>query len=809
MKSLLMGFQHEIKHSLRQLRRRFGYALLTIAVLACGLGATMYVLVAINALILRPLPFPAAERIVSIGDRSPENPGRLNGLPSQDFLDLRKELKSYEHLGAYYEATINLADDTEAQRYEGIFVAGALFEMLGEQALLGRPLNEADDRPGAVPLVVISESVWRDRFGADPDIIGRSLRMNAQPATIIGVMPSPFAFPRQSQVWTTARFVDGAHEDSQFWGQIVGRLKPEVSTDAAAAELVSVYERLKAQRMDLRRNLDGGLMPMAKAFINSNTRAILFIMLITAFSVLLLACANVANLQLGSLAARSREFAVRAAIGAGRGRIIVGVLSESLILAAVATLVALLIADAAGGWTGDYFARAEDSPGYWFTFQVDARVTLMAAAVALLTTMLSGLIPALRASGMALTRALNDSGQSGEGRFSRVGKGLIVGQIALSCLLLIGAGMTWRGLQARASFDLGIDAAPSSLLTARAAIFNEQFPEAADKERFFAAVTEKLRADSNVVAATAAEALPGWTAGGDDVIVEGQADPEATLEVFKSSVDDHFAETYGIPVLSGRFFDSRDQQASQAVAVVDQRFVDHYWQGQDPLNRRIKLDPEDPTSQWVTIVGVVRPLQLEDVDDDPQPTVLLPMRQSPVRFASIAVRTLGPPMAFAPRMAEIVREVNADTPIYWVRTLEQVLRLDGAGDRFLALVFGIFGLVGLLLSSAGLYGVLAQSVTRRTREIGVRRAIGAETGQVARHVAAGAARLVLIGMVVGLGLGVPWAKMLSSNALRMTSFDPLVFALVAISILASAFIAVLIPARRAIRIDPMQALRYE
>ncbi len=809
MKSLLIGFRHEFKHSVRQLRRRFGYALLTISVLACGLGATMFVLVAINSLILRPLPFPDAERIVSIGDHSPENPGRLNGLPSQDFLDLRKELQSFEYLAAYYEATINLADDSEAQRYDGVFVAGALFEMLGEKALLGRPLSAADDQPGAVPLVVISETVWRDRFAADPDIIGRSLRMNGLTATVVGVMPSPFAFPRQSQVWATARFVDGTHEDKQFWGQIVGLLKPQVSADSAAAELISVYGRLKSQRMDLRRNLNGGLMPMGKAFINSNTRAVLFVMLITAFSVLLLACANVANLQLGSLAARSREFAVRAAIGAGRGRIIVGVLCESLILAVIATLVALAIADAAGAWTGAYFARAEDSPGYWFTFRVDARVAMMGAAIALLTTLLAGLIPALRASGLALTRALNDSGQSGEGKFSRVGRGLIIGQIALSCLLLIGAGMTWRGLQLRSSFDLGIDAAPSSLMTARVAIFNEQYPLPADQERFFAAVTEKLRADTNVVAATVAEALPGSTAGGDDVMVEGQADPEATLEVFKSSVDDHFALTYGIPLLAGRFFDSRDQEASLPVAVVDQRFVDHYWPGQDPLNRRIKLDPEDPTSAWVTIIGVVRPLQLEDVDDDPQPTVLLPMRQSPVRFASLAVRTVGPPTAFAPRIAEIVREVNADTPIYWVRTLEQVLRLDGAGDRFLALVFGVFGMVGLLLSSAGLYGVLAQSVTRRTREIGVRRAIGAEAGQVARHVAAGAARLVIVGMVVGLGLGVPWAKMLSSNALRMPAFDPLVFTLVAISILASASIAVLVPARRAIRIDPMQALRYE
>ena len=809
MNAMFSGFRHELKHAMRQLQRRFGYSALTVAVLACGLGATMYVLVAINTLVIEPLPLPNSDRLVTIGSVDQDRPDRINDLPSQDYLDLRKQLTSYERFAAYYEATINLADAAEAQRYDGIFVAGELFEQLGERAMLGRVLTAADDVPGAVPAVVIGETVWRDRFGADPAIIGRSIRMNAQPATIVGVTAAPFAFPRQAQVWVSARFVDGTPEDNQFYGQIVGLLKPGISLDAAAAELAGVYPRLRSANMALRDDLHVGLMLMSKSFINSDTRQILMVMLVTAFSVLLLACANVANLQLGALAARSREFAVRAALGAGRGRIILGVLCESLMISLLATVIALAIADAAGAWTASYFARAGDSMGYMFSMRINERVVAMGAVIALLTTLLSGLVPAMRASGLALTRALNDSGVSGEGRFSRVGKGLIVGQIALSCLLLIGAGMTWRGLQARADFDIGFDAPVTSLLTARVAIFNEQFPTPAEKVRFFADIVDKLRADGDVLEATAAEVLPGQFSGGEDVMVEGQADPEATVDVYKGSVDDHFADTYGIKMLSGRFFDRRDQADSAAVVVVDQRFVDHYWRGQDPLNRRIKLDPKNPASPWATVVGVIRPLQMEDVDDDPEPSVLVPMRQSPVRFVSVAVRTRGEPLAFAPRLAEIVRDVNADTPVYWVRTFEQMMLLDATGDRFLALVFGIFGLVGLLLSAAGLYGVLAQSVARRTRELGVRRAIGAGTAQIAHHVAQDAGKLVVLGMLIGLSLGVPWAKMLSVNAFRMAVVDPLVFALVAMSILISATIAVAVPAWRAIRIDPMQALRYE
>ena len=809
MNATLSGFGHELKHALRQMRRRLGYGALTVAVLACGLGATLFVLVAINSMVLSPLPFSQQGRMVMIGSTDLEGRGELDPLPSQDYLDLRKELRSYELLTGIYRATINLVDQQTAKRYEGLFVAGALFDMLDDKPLLGRTLRASDDQSGAPAVVVISEALWRDHFGADPQILGRPIRMNATPASIVGVMRAPFAFPTQTQVWAPARFKEGLPVEQQLWGTIIGLLKPGVSVDGAAAELASVYARLKPQRMDLRRDLNATVGPIDSLFVGGDVKGILFAMLLTAFSVLLLACANVANLQLGSLAARSREFAVRAALGASRGRIIVGVLCESLVIASIATVIALGIADAAGAWTWDYFAKAEESPGYWMNFRVDGRVAAMAAIIALLTTLLAGLVPALRASGFALTRALNDSGQSGEGRFSRVGKGLIVGQIALSCLLLVGAGMTWRGMQARANFDLGIDHSPASLMTGRVAIFPEQFPTPQAQEYFFAQVINKLRAEPDVLAATAAEALPGSITGGAEAIVEGQANPEQELEVSRSSVDDHFVITYGVRLLSGRFFDTRDQQDSLPVAVVDQRFVEHYWKGQDPLNRRIKLDVQNPKSPWLTVVGVVRPLQLEDVSDDPQPTVLLPMRQAPVRFASIAVRTRESAADFGPRLADIVREIDADTPVYWLRTLEQVLAVEAAGDRFLAGVFGLFGLCGLLLASAGLYGVLAQSITRRTREIGIRRAIGAETGQVARHIATGAGKLVLIGMVVGLGLGIPWAKVLISDTLDIPAFDPLVFAAVGLSVLFAACVAVLVPARRAIRIDPMQALRYE
>lgn len=809
MTAMFSAFFLELQHALRQLQRRLGYSALAVSVLASGLGATMYVMVVVYSLILKPLPVPELDRVVSIGSMRLEQPGRLNSLPSQDALDLSKALTSFEQIGGFAEGTVNLADSNEVARYDGVFVFGNLFEILGEQAMLGRVFDAADDQPGSVAQVLISEPIWRNRFAADPNIAGRSIRMNGEEAIIVGVLASPFAFPRQSEVWVTARYKDGASLDEQMWGNLLGRLKPGVSMETASAEATLVYDRLRQERMDIRRELSVGMLQLADEFVGAQTREILVILLLTAFSVLLLACANVANLQLGSLSARSREFAVRAAIGAGRGRIILGVLCESLVLAAAATLIALFIADVAGRATTAYFDRMGDGPGYWFKFQVDGQLVLIAGAIALLTTLMSGVVPALRASGISLTQVLNDSGQSGEGRFTKVSKLLVIGQITLSCLLLIGAGMTWRGLQARSQFDQGFDQPLDSVITARVGIFTEQYPTPESQEQFFAEVTARLRAEPGVIAVTASDALPGAIAGGGGAIIEGQEDIEDDLDVSVSSVDDYFAETYGIKVLQGRFFDARDTRDSAPVVVVDQLFVEHFWPGQEALNRRIKLDAANPESPWATIIGVIRPLQLEDVDDDIEPAVLRPMRQNPMRFVSIALRAHSNLAAYGARIAEVVRAVNADTPVYWVRTLEQVARLDAAGDRFLTLVFGIFGLVGLLLASAGLYGVLAQSVLQRTREIGVRRAIGAPASSIVAHVAGDAGKLVMFGIVLGLGLGVPWAMVLSKNATKMSGFDPLIFSVVGVCVLLSAAFAVLVPLQRAIRIDPMQALRYQ
>lgn len=797
----------ELQNGWRQLTRRAAHSALIVAVLATGLGATLFVLVVIDALVLRPMPFPDGERLVQIGEADHNDPGFLDEMNSQDLLELRAALTRFDAIESFSAGTMNLADGERVERHDGQFVSGGLFALIGVDAQIGRTLNAADDQAGAPLPVVISDRVWRQRFAASPGVLGQAVRINLQSAEIVGVMPPGFTFPFVSDVWTPARHAEGQARELQREAEVIARLAPGATLDEAILELQTVWQRLQRQAPETRRDVTLAAQPASHRFVNPNTRKTVGILLAAALSVLLVACANVANLQLALLSQRSRELALRAAIGAGRARLLTALLVETLVLSAVATLVALVIAHWAGVYAMRTFVEAGDGPAYWIDLAMTPRVALFGIAVAVVTTVLAGLVPGLRASGHELGRTLIDNGRAGAGA-SLLARWLIVAQVAFSCVLLVGAGMAWRQLDARLRVDLGFDTPPSRLLTARIGIFPEQYPTAIDQVAFFERVAERLHAEPGVRAATLAETLPGLMSGHDEAWIDGQ-DPNATRdEVARAAIDDGFAATYGLRALSGRLPDERDRADSLPVAAIDQRFADRYWPGLDPLQRRFKLG-QDPDAPWITVVGVVRNLTLEDVDDTPQPSVLLPMRQSPVRFASLAVYTEAAPGAFAPRLADIVREVDADTPVYWVRTLESALAADRVGDHFLTRLFGVFGVVGLLLAGAGLFGVLTQVVQARTREIGVRRAIGASGRQVVATVAGDSARLLLIGLVLGIGLAVPWAMLLARTSLGLDPFDPLIFGSVVALVALAGSVSVLVPTRRALGIAPSEALRSE
>ncbi|MBK8283672.1 MAG: ABC transporter permease [Ahniella sp.] len=808
MKAMFSALRIEFREACQRLLARPGYTALSVAVLAVGLGATLFVLGAINTLVLQPGPFSGDGAVYQLGELDPEDTDELDELAAGDALNLLRDEPAVTTVALYQEATINIADQKTVVRYDGVLVNSGVFKLLGVTALLGRTLQPDDDRPGAPRVATISYRIWQDRFAGAADIIGRRVRINAFDATIVGVMPDGFSYPFGQQVWFAAQFDPNTPRAEQAETVVLVRV-------AAGTDLLATRERLNVVWAEIQKGVPSDtrvpnpveFLPVNYLYTSRHTRMILNLMLVTGFGVLLLACANVAGLQAAQVVARARELSVRAAIGASRGRILFGILCESFILASLAAAIGLVIAHFGGKGVESVFAAAGEAQPYWMHFGVDWRMALMGFGSALLATALAGIMPAWRASGGDVQAGLRDGAKGSAAGTSRLGRILIVFQVALSCLLLVGAGSVYRDLDRLATLDLGIKVATDEVLTGRVAIFPQAFPTPADQVQFFERLGDALRADPEVAAATVSQSLPGGIGVGTDYRLDGE-DPQGDAHYAHfSAIDDHFLETYGISLQSGRFFQATDTLEGVRVAVVDQAFVDRHWPGQDAIGRQ--LHSADGDTRPIEIVGVVPTLHLTEIDDSPNPTVLMSLRQAPSRFNSLSIRARGDVASLARRLPGMVRAVDADTPVYWVRRLDETIASEMVGQRLLAVIFGLFGAVGLLLAAAGIYGLLAQTVANRTREIGVRRAIGASGARVMQQISAGSLTRVGIGLAIGLGLGVPWSRLMTINAEDTWTLDPWLFLIVLVAILLSAMLAIWVPARRALAVDPMTALRHD
>lgn len=804
-----------LKPELRRLKRRPGEFVLAVLVLAAGLGSTLFVLGAINAFLWRPLPFPQGEQLVQLGLREPGGRG-LDNLAARDFLalDAVARARLQIELAAVATGTINISDQSGPLRHEGGFVSHDAFDVLGIRPQLGRGFSAADDVAGAPLTLLLGDAVWRHRFHADPAVLGRSLRVNGQVATVIGIMPADFAFPRVAEVWIPLRSSPQEDRDSGLSVSPFGRLRAGMSAVALRDALSSPLAEILADRPERFRGLEFGARPLARMFVSEQTHAYMWLMLAAAFCVLLVACANVANLLLSQVSRRSREIALRRSLGAGRGRLILITLSECLLLSGLACVLGIVVAQLAGDWVMRAFEAAGDGAAWYVRLQADAVYFTGAIVFVLLSSVLAGLLPALRATRGNTSAELRGNGalSGSDGGFARFSRALVVAEIAFCCVLLIGAGATVRSLEAMVDADTGTLHSPERILTGRIGLFPADFPTGAEQVALFERVASALQAEPQVASATVSSVLPGALSGATQVEVKGAEQPQGAWPLAENGdVDDGFADTYGLKLLSGRLFDGRDQADSTPVVVIDAELAQQLFGRRDPLGQQLRLSPGDDISPWRTIVGVVAPLQLRSHDDDALPALLSPMRQRPVRFASPAVRLKEgiDPLSFAPRLAEIVRSINADTPVYWTRTQARAIEMERIGPSILAHIFGGFGLIGLLLAGAGLYGVLSFHVSQRTQEIGLRRAIGAGTAQIVRAVTARSGWQVALGLLIGCTLGVPWAMLLSSQSLGVQAIDPVVFGSVLLTLVFAALLACWLPTRRALAVPPLQALRME
>lgn len=802
----MTGFLHELVAAARGILSRPAFSALVVAVLAAGLACVIFMMALIEGFILRPLPFAKPDELLQAGFLGDGELGDVFPVTSTDFVQIRRQLAAVSDVAGAARSTVNLSDLERPQRYNGAHVSANLFRVLGVAPILGRDFTRDDTKPGAPAVAMLSYTLWHSRYGGDPAVIGRRIRVDGHPATVIGVMPKNFSYPRREVVWLPATLSENANADGYaYW--VVLRRHAGTGDAAVSAAFERWFADAAKQDPERMRTLSPRVEPLAYMAVDRTTRATLGIMLAAVLMVLVVACANAANLLLTRTLGRGHELSVRVALGASRRRLIMNLLAESLLLSLVAAALAVWLARLGVSWQKTMMQASEFFP-LWLRFEVDGAVVAASLIAALVTALLTGLLPALRAGDATIYSRLRDGAPGGGGgSFARISRVLVIGEVAMSCALLICVGTLVRGIAALDRSDLGIDT--DHLLSARIALNESAYPNADAQRRLYARLADRLRRDSDVVDASVGTAFPGtYYNEVHDLVPAGTTHGDGALpQVYSGGVDDHFLGAYGIPLEEGRFFDDRDRADSERVAVVDRRFADRFGHGRSILGQRFRLDPRDPAGATVTVVGVIGPLRLDTPGYAAKPAMLLPLSQDTYRIASIAVRTRGGALAFAPRLVDVMREVDPDTPVYWVRDYPKLVRDMTVGERVVADSFGVFGVVALILAAAGLYGVVAFSVARRTHEIGVRRALGAADRRVAGDVLGRSLLQLGIGVVLGIAAGLPFARLLTRSLSTIEGTNATIVLVVVATMAIAALLAVLAPLRRALRVNPMIALR--
>lgn len=805
-----MMIVRELRQAWRRLARRPGYALLSVAVLGAGLGLMLFLFTVVNSVILQPMPFPQADRLVAVG--APTNNG-IGEMDRAQYLTLKGKLRSMDAMGAYAGTNLNLDSGHGAVHYSGGLLTESMTDVLGIKPLLGRGFAPADDAPGAPRVMLLGEPLWRHDFGADPHIVGRAVQVNAQWYTVVGVLPASFHFPSgKVAAWLPLRLAPNEHGDVA----VAARLAPGVRLDHARAELDTWAGRLqRAMPAPLGQHMDRLVIyPLSVAFSPLDMRHWIWLMFGAGVLVLLLACINVANLQLVQTLQRRQELALRSALGGSRMRLVSGALLESVLLSAAALALALLIAHAADRWLDVTWVASH--PGTMpKPHGIDVWVIGFGVLVALLSTLLTGGIPAWRASKPDLQDALRDGSKGSGSGFARVAKTLVVAEVALTVVLLVGAGTFVRALDALLSQPVVGAAHAEQVLTSNVSLPAQPYANDAQRIRFLDSVVVRLRQEPDVVDASATNTVPGAILGShEDVSLPGQPQPDTGWPRAQVGiVDAHFLRTFGVKLLQGRFFDVRDTAGSTLVVVIDTKMAAAMWPHEDALNRKLVLYPGKGWAHTVTVVGVVETLQLNSMLERALPSLLMPLAQSatagPLQDVGLNVRLHADADAFVPRLVEVVHGIDPQAAIYAPWSQAKAMAIQRAGMVVMTDVFSALGLVALLLAAAGLYGVLSFAVTQRTRELGIRRAIGAGHGAIVCAVARQLAWQLGLGMAVGFALALPWSKLLADPNLRTRAHDPAVFVPVLLVVIGVSVLAALVPLLRALRVDPAIALRYE
>ena len=804
----MSSIARDIRFGGRSLRKHLGLSVVAVFALTLGIGLTTTVFSIVYSAMMRGLPYRDADRIVSVFEQKlARNALRID--PSiHDYADFRAQQRSFSVIGAWYGGTMNVSGNDKAERYSGVWTTSSMFDIAGVPPLLGRTIRPGEDAPGGAQVAVISYSIWQNRFGGDRDVIGKTLRANGMPYTIVGVMPDHYGFPDDGAIWLPLQLDPLTLKRGQAQSvSIVGLLKPTVSIDAANADLNAIAKHIAAEHKEQNDGVSATVMHFIDGELGPEPRQMLYTMLGAVFFVLLIACANVANLLLDRAAHRTKEVGIRTALGASRGAVVRQFLTEAFVLAAIGT--ALGVAAAHAGVSAFNRAIVDTQPPFWLDIRLHPPVLLFAIGTALLATFASGLLPALQASRADIGEILKDDSRGASSfRIGRLSRALVIFEIALSCGLLVAAGLMIKSVTKIRNIDTGFTT--TNIFTARVG-FPATYTDTAEQQRFFEALETRLAALPGARSATLTASLPGIGTGENTFAIEGKSyvkDADYPRSPTSSVSSGYFA-TFGLRVLSGRAFTSADRKDALPTAIVNQEFVAKFFPGVDPIGRRIRLGDARSTAPWRTIVGVVpntfsgEPARLRP------PFIYTPLAQDHSSFVSMAVRTAGPPMTITPQVREIVSSLNRDIPIYRVYSMTEAIARPLWFIRVFGTMFMIFGLIALFLAAVGLYAVMAFSVSRRTREVGIRMALGAKPGDVLGMVVRQGVWQLGIGMMAGLTLALGISQLLKMLLFDVQPRDPGIFGGVVAVLSIAGLLACILPARKATRVDPLLALRSD
>ena len=804
----------DLRYAIRVLRKNPGFTLVATLILALGIGANTTIFSMLKGVILRPLPgVPHADQIVDVLMYS--RGGEPWPVSYPDYKDMRDRNTVFTSLSAETLQTMNFTMNRKPERVEGELVTGNMFEMLGVKAERGRLLTADDDRaPGASPVVALSYAFWKSRFGGDPDIAGKTMRIGQQSFTIVGVAPRGYqggvvgvAAQLFVPITMQAQLMNGEislESRDTHWLFVQGRLKPGVTMAQAQAAMDVIGAQISKEYPNTEIARRAAAVPISKFPFGSQQYLlpVLTAGLAVVGIVLLVACANVASLMLAKAAGRQREMAVRMAVGASRGRLVRQLLTESILLSLIGGAAALLLSLWPAGFLSQ--VRVPTPVPIVIDTSFDSLVFGFTFLMALASGIVFGLAPALQSSKVTLVPALKeDTGNWLFGR-SRMRSALLVGEIALSLGLLIGAVLVWRSQASAAKINPGFDAHNVQLLSID--LDSSAYPEARGRQ-FDAQLLERVRALPGVQSVSLAHRLPLAVIESEsrEFKPEGYVSrPSEDLNLEYNKISPGYFATLRIPMIEGRDFGAQDTADATQVAIVNRTFAARYWPNQDPIGRKIEMTPGS-----VTVVGVVADIKYLEIEEAPTPYVYFPLSQHYAGDVTLHVRSAGDPAALLPTIEAQVRALDPDLPVFGAETLSEQTRFSMIGFYLAEDFLGGAGLQGLLLAAVGIYGVIAFSVTQRTREIGIRMALGAKPRDVFALVMGQGFRLALIGVALGLCLAVAVSGLLKNLLYGVSPHDPLTFAGVTIFLVAVALVASFLPARRAMKIAPMEALRYE